>query len=346
MKTSRHQTVARRKRRMERRLRPRTWKAQPPPMSRARNMQPAHRDRVRGLASGGIGAMPRPALHTGWVAAIDQHVEVLKVHVPYHESDPVLGIAYHVLCGGTCLQEIERRRQDEVSLDARGAQRLPDPPPAGDCCRRCDAAAIEALQTAINEPRGRVWRAPPAGVVDAAVIAADGTLAETTGACKAGRDIADDGMWGYHPVGVSLATPPAPLYLIKRRGNRPSAAGAAARVDQARPRCQDAGVRRITVRGETDCSPPAHLDRWAGAGVRCVFGYDARANLIGLADARPAAAWQAWVRRPPYVVQPAPRVHPPNVKEAPIGARAFKHLRLDAAAVAEGPSRPTAGATT
>ena len=91
MKTSRHENLARRKRRIARRLRPRTWKAQPTPMYRARNIQYEHGDWVRGLASGGIGAMHRLALHTGLVAALDAHVEVLKKHLPYHESDHVPG---------------------------------------------------------------------------------------------------------------------------------------------------------------------------------------------------------------------------------------------------------------
>ena len=98
-------------------------------MYRARHIQYDHSDRVRGLASGGIGAMHRLAQHTGLVEAIDRQVEVLKVHLPYHESDHVLGIAYNVLCGGTCLQDIEQRRQDEVYLDALGAQRFPTRPP-------------------------------------------------------------------------------------------------------------------------------------------------------------------------------------------------------------------------
>jgi hypothetical protein len=106
--------------------------------------------------------MHRLAQHTGLVEAIDQHLHVLKVALPYHKSDHVLGIAYNVLCGGTCLQDIERLRQDEVYLDALGAQRIPDPTTAGDFCRRFDASAIEALQAAINETRVRVWRAQPA----------------------------------------------------------------------------------------------------------------------------------------------------------------------------------------
>jgi len=131
-------------------------------MYRASHVQYEHSDRVRGLASGGIGMMHQVARHTGLVEAIDRQVQVLKVALPYHESDHVLGIAYNVLCGGTCLQDIEQRRQDEVYLDALGTQRIPDPTTAGDFCRRFDAPAIEALQTAINETRVRVWRTQPA----------------------------------------------------------------------------------------------------------------------------------------------------------------------------------------
>jgi len=311
-------------------------------MYRARNIQYEHSDRVRGLASGGIGAIHRLAQHTGLVGALDQHVELLKRHLPYHESDHVLGIAYNVLSGGTCLQDLERRRQDEVYLDALGAQRIPDPTTAGDFCRRFDAAAIEALQTAINETRVRVWRAQPPAFFDEAVIDADGTLAETTGACKEGMDISYEGVWGYHPLVVSLANTQEPLYLINRRGNRPSSEGAAARFDQARVLCQDAGFRRITFRGDTDFSQTEHLDRWDAAGVRFVFGYDARANLIGVADALPPRAWTRLVRRPAYAVQTAPRERPVNVKAAIIVERAFKNLRLEAEAVAEFPYQPVA----
>src|SRR5512134_502199 len=181
--TSRHQTLARRKRRIQHRLRPIAWTAQPQPMYTASNIRYEHSARVRGLETGGIGAIHLLARHTGLVEAIDRQVHVLKVHLPYHESDHVLGRAYDVLCGGTCLQDIELRRQNEVYLDALGAQRIPDPTTAGDFCRRFGEAEIEALQTAINETRVRVWQAQPAAFFDEAVIEADGTLAETTGQC-------------------------------------------------------------------------------------------------------------------------------------------------------------------
>ena len=311
-------------------------------MYRASNIQYEHSDRVRGLASGGIGAMHQLAQHTGLVEAIDRHVQVLKVHLPYHESDHVLGVAYNVLCGGTCLQDIALRRQNEVYLDALGAQRIPDPTTVGDFCRRFRDTDIEALQTAINETRVRVWRAQPDAFFDEAVIDADGTLAETTGECKEGMDIAYTGVWGYHPLVVSLANTQEPLFLVNRSGNRPSAEGAAERFDQAHTLCREAGFRRVTFRGDTDFSQTRHLDGWDAASVRFVFGCDARANLIGTADALSARAWTPLVRRPPYEVQTEPRERPANVKAATIVERGFKNLRLEAEAVAEFAYQPVA----
>jgi hypothetical protein len=112
----------------------------------------------------------------GLVDAIDNKLHLLQVHFPYHESDHVLNFAYNALCGGTCMQDIELRRQDEVFLDAIGAERIPDPTTAGDFCRRFRAADINTLIDAFNEVRKGVWARQPATFFDLAKIDMDGTL--------------------------------------------------------------------------------------------------------------------------------------------------------------------------
>ncbi len=52
-----------------------------------------------GLAHGGIGAMHLVARQTGLIDAIDRRLHLLKIHLPYHESDHVLNLAYNALCG-------------------------------------------------------------------------------------------------------------------------------------------------------------------------------------------------------------------------------------------------------
>src|SRR3989442_14001489 len=110
-------------------------------MFTASNIQYEMGQRSRGVTCGGIGAMHLLARRIGLIDAIDRRLHLLKIHLPFHESDHVLNVAYNALCEGTCLQDIELRRNDEVFLDALGARRIPDPTTAGDFCRRFTAVA-------------------------------------------------------------------------------------------------------------------------------------------------------------------------------------------------------------
>ena len=67
---------------------------------------------------------------------------MLKKHLPYHESDHVLNLAYNALLEGVRLEDIELRRNDEAFLDGLGAQRIPDPTTSGDFTRRFGKADI------------------------------------------------------------------------------------------------------------------------------------------------------------------------------------------------------------
>jgi hypothetical protein len=254
-------------------------------MFTARNIHYEVGTRTRGLNCGGIGALHALVQQLGLPDAIDQRLHVLKIHLPYHESDHVLNLAYNPLCDGTCLQDMELRRHDENFLDALGARRSPDPTTAGDFCRRFRQADIDTLLDIVNDTRLRAWASQPRAFFDQAVIDMDGTLVATTGSCKRGMDIAYDGTWGYHPLVLSLANTGEVLGLVNRSGNRPSHEGAAAEVDRALAVCFRGGFRRVLLRGDTDFSPTEHLDRWAAdARVPFVFGYEAAPNLKGLAE--------------------------------------------------------------
>ena len=335
------------KSRIQRRLDKKHHNSGERPAFTARNINYAVSFREHGMIYGGIGAFHLLVQELGLAKAIDEHVHVLKIHLPYHESDHVLNIAYNALCQGTCLEDIERLRNDEAFLDALGAQRIPDPTTAGDFCRRFNHAAIARLHDAIDEVRLKVWAKQPRSFFDRATIDMDGTLIETTGACKAGMDIAYDGTWGYHPLVVSLAETGEVLSLINRSGNRPSHEGAAAAVDRAIWLCLRAGHRRIVLRGDTDFSQTEHLDRWNRIPqVRFVFGYDAMPNLKEIAAKLPASAWQRLERPAKYKVKTQPRRRPDNVKDQIVRERKFDVLRLQSEEVAEFDYRPTACRTT
>jgi hypothetical protein len=304
-------------------------------MFRGSNIHYEGSDRVRGLGAGGIGVMHRLARQTGLTAAIDESLRLLKVHQPYHESDHVLNLAYNILCGGKTLEDLEQRRQDEVYLDALGARVIPDPTTAGDFTRRFQESDVEALMAAIDRSRVKVWRQQPESFFAEAILEADGTLAATTGECKQGMEISHDGVWGYHPLVVTLANTGEPLYLVNRSGNRPSHEGAAERFDQGIALCRQAGFRAILLRGDTDFSSTRHLDRWDGAGVRFLFGIDAMPKLVKIAAGQSPRAWKRLQRPAPYEVETAARSRPENIKEQVVVERGFRNLRLKSEEVSE-----------
>ncbi len=293
-------------------------------------------DRTRGLGVGGIGAMHLLAKQIGLIEAIDQNLKLLKVHLPYHESDHVLNIAYNILSGGDCLEDLELLRNDEVYLDALGSQRIPDPTTAGDFCRRFTAGDVETLQQTINDIRIKMWQRQPDSFFDEAIIEADGTMASTFGQCKQGMDISYNGQWGYHPLVVLLANTGEPLFLDNRSGNRPSHEGAAARFDQAAELVRRGGFKSILFRGDSDFTQTSELDHWDEAGdIRFIFGIDAMANLIDIAENLGKTRWKRLKRPAKYQVKTAPRAKPENVKEQIVFERAFENIRLQSEDVAE-----------
>jgi hypothetical protein len=298
--------------------------------------------KTRAIAPGGIGAIQLLVRKLGLAEAIDDRLHLLKYHLPYHESDHVLNLAYNALCNGTCLDDIELRRNDLVFLDALGADRIPDPTTAGDFCRRFSAEDVEALQDVFDQTRIKLWKRQPPEFFDEAVLDVDGTLVATGACCKQGIDIAYDGTWGYHPLIISLANTGEVISLVNRPGNRPSHEGAAEQLDLTILLCRQAGFRRIYLRGDTDFTQTRQLDAWDAEGVTFLFGIDAMPNLKAIAEGLPASDWSELRRPPPYAAKGKPRARPERVRDRIVRERGFETLtrvREDVAVVAY---RPTA----
>lgn len=327
-----------RKNRIARRLKARFWPEQPEPMFAASNIHYEMADKIQAVGCGGLGAIHLMAQKIGLVDEINERVTVLKRHLPYHESDHVLNVPYNILAGGMRLEDLELRRHDEAYLDGLGAQRVPDPTTAGDFMRRFSPADTLALMEAINAARQRVWQLQPEGFLDEAVIDVDGSIAPTLGECKEGMDISYKGIWGYHPLLVSLANTKEVLYLVNRPGNVPSHDGFVPWVDRAiglvRPH-----AKSIFLRGDTDFSHTAHFDRWTDAGVTFVFGMDANPTLVKVAEGLSEASWRG-LERVPREIKTEPRERPENVKERIVKERGYLNRKLESEQVAEVEYRP------
>ena len=335
MKDKDNRILRRRKRNQAKRLEPKSWPDQPTPMLRAQNIQYEMADRVRAIPCGGVGAFHVLAEQVGLIDALNERLHLLKVHVPYHESDHVLNIAYNTLTGGTCLDDIVRRREDEKYLDALGVERIPAPTTAGDFTRRFSEQDVVALMEAVNGIRPKLWRKRlRRRERREAVLDVDGTLAPTTGECKEGMDIAYNGVWGYHPLLVSLANTSEPLFLVNRSGNRPSHDGAGEWIDRAialvRPTFKD-----VYVRGDTDFAFTGRFDGWTDERVFFAFGIDAMANLKAIAGSLEDSGWKPLKRRIKRPVQGKARKRPENVKERIVVQREYKNIKLVSEHVAE-----------
>ena len=284
---------------------------------------------------GGIAAVHRLVTRLGLPEAIDADLELLKVHLPYHESDHVLNLAYNVACGGTRLEDIERLRHDTAYMNALGADLIPDPTTAGDFCRRFAEADVLTLMEAVNSVRPKLWTSRGADLLGpVAYLDVDGTLAPTGGAKKAGMDISYKGIWGYHPLIVSLANTREVLYLVNRPGNVPSHAGAAGWIDKAIDLVAP-HTPRVCLRGDTDFSLTAHFDTWAER-VDFVFGMDNSTPLRARADALDERVWRRLHRPAPYQNATGQvRARRDDVKAAIVTEREYLNLELDYEDVAE-----------
>jgi hypothetical protein len=337
-----HSQLNRRKRRILRRIENQPGIERTEPMLTASNIRYELSDRTRAISSGGIGAIHLMVQKLGLVGAINKNLHLLKRHQPYFESDHVLNIAYNLLAGGSRIEHLEVRRNDEVYLDALGAIRIPDPTTAGDFCRRFDEPDVLRLMETFNDTRLLVWKQQPADFFEEAFIDADGTLAPTGGVCKQGVDMAYEGTWGYHPLVVSLANTAEPLYLVNRSGNRPSHEQADIYLDKAAALCQRAGFQRITFRGDTDFSQTKHLDRWDRAGHRFLFGIAAMPNLVAIAEGLSPERYSELERPPRHTIKTVPRQAQERHKEQIVREKQFNTLKLLGEEVAEFEYAPVA----
>lgn len=331
--------LAARKRRIEERLDKTRFPSECPVISAA-NIHYELADKTQAIVSGGIGMIQLLVKKLGLDEAINRQVPLLKIYMPYSESDHVLNMTYNLLAGGTCLEHLELRRNDENYLNALGAQRIPDPTTAGDFCRRFTSGSIHRLMDVFNQTRLKVWQQQPAEFFDEAVIEADSTMVETTGECKQGIDINYKGQWGYHPLMVSLANTGEALFLVNRSGNRPSHEHATKYFDKSVKLCRAAGFRRILLRGDTDFTQTKELDRWDDEGVRFVFGINVSPKLYENAENVEEDEWEALDRRWTEV-KASRRKRPANVKQRIVKSREMENLRLAGQYVSEFTYSPT-----
>ena len=160
MKISIRRRLAAGKRRIEKRLDKGNCQGCDRPMLRPANIQYELAERTRGMTYGGIGSMLLLVRKLGLAEAIDRRLHLLKIHLPYHESDHVLNLAFNALCDGDLpgrsrtapqRRSVSRRRQCPAHSRSHHGRRLLPPLPAprrAHAARRVQRDAAQSLGSA------------------------------------------------------------------------------------------------------------------------------------------------------------------------------------------------------
>lgn len=299
-------------------------------------------DRARATGHGGVAALIDLARRAGLCELIDREVPVLAVRKPYSESDHVMAIVAAVLSGGTCVEALRTMRREPELLDALGMGRAPDSTTSGDFLRRFDEEKNEALTEVVLATTASVLksRLTPeerrVGHIDG-----DGTMALTDSETMEGVDYSGHKrQWGLHPLLISLASTGQPLVVVNRPGNASSASGAAEYFDLAAEYMLQV-YERVVLRGDTDFSQSAHLERWHDTGrIDFVFGFDATPKLSAISRELGADQWRELTR--PRPVREKTRTKPENVKQPIVIERGFRTLRTVREDIAEFEYQPSA----
>jgi hypothetical protein len=142
------------------------------------------------------------------------------------------------------------------------------------------------------------------------------------------------GIWGYAPLIISLANSREVLYMVNRPGNVVSHECCVPWIDRV-IELVEPYAGEITLRGDTDFTLSAELDRWGRQGIKFIFGMGAHPKVVRLAEALPEEAWKPLERLARYEIATEPRRKPQRIKEAIVRFKGYPNKKLVGESVAE-----------
>ena len=287
---------------------------------------------------GGLSLAHDLAMRLGLAEAINGALPLLKLHMPYHESDHLLTHAYNLYAGGTCIEDIANLQHSVAIRCLVGACRIPDPTTAGDFLRRFRAPHLAALQAEIDRAREAVWSQLPRSRRREATIDLDSTVRKVYGECKQGADFSYHGKWSYHPLLATLAETHEPLRTINRPGNTASADGAGEVLLEVLPM-----VRRhfdaVRVRGDSKFYRRDVIGACEEHGAEFALVMDQYAVLLEKAESLPHQAWKPFDEQLPPAdapkTPPVPRRKRFRHRRRIVRQRGYLNLRTTDQHVAE-----------
>lgn len=276
--------------------------------------------------------------------ALDDRLELLKRHLPYHESDHVLAHVYNLFVGGTCIEDMANLQHSEAVLRILGTDRFPDPTTGGDFLRRFDEESLGHLDAASDLVQERAWRRISGGRKrKVALVDLDSHVREVYGSQKQGADFSYKGTWSYHPLVITLAETGECLRLINRPGNVSSQQGAAEALAEVFPMLRR-HFERVIIRGDSAFYDKSIIAACEKAGQDFALVVANMSGLIRRADAIPDDVWRPFRTKAQRARDRRPvskrRRRRENLRRRIARRRKKRDLRLVAQWVAEIPYKP------
>jgi hypothetical protein len=267
------------------------WPKDERPVIRNRQVRVQIQERGEITPYGGLSLAHDLAMRLGIDRDINDSMELLRLHLPYFDSDHLLTHVYNQYVGGTCIEDIAHLQHSDAIKHLTGACRIPDPSTAGDFLRRFNRSNLRVFQQVIDRAREKVWRQMPNSRKRVATVDMDSTIKPVYGECKQGADFSYTGKWSYHPLLFTLAETRELLRTLNRSGNIASADGAAAALKEVLPMVKR-HFGQVYVRGDSAFYQKAIMAQCVRNHAGFALVMDSYANLIEMAENLPESAWK------------------------------------------------------
>jgi hypothetical protein len=272
------------------------WPEGSGPVFRNRAVRLAVQERGNVTPYGGVALAHDLAMRLEIDRDLNAGVPLLKLHLPYFESDHVLTHVYNQYVGGTCIEDIANLQYSSAMKSVLGACRIPDPTTAGDFLRRFAGLHLDAFQAVIDRAREKVWSQVQRSRRRVATIDMDSTIKEVYGPCKQGAEFSYTRKWSYHPLLFTLAETHEPLRTINRPGNAASADGAGNVLNEVLP-LVGRHFDRMVVRGDSKFYRRDVIAACERHGAKFALVMDGYGKLHEMAESLPPTAWRPFYEK-------------------------------------------------